>query len=237
MRVIGHRGAPALALENTLPSFEAALEAGADGVELDVRLTLDGRLVLSHDDDVERTAGRPGRISAMTFEEVRALDLGGGVGVPTFEEVLALVAGRTALVVEVKGWFEGDAYRPAAEVAEAVAPLLDGVEPLVVSSFDPPALARFRQLLPGVRTAIASYRAFEADWALGQAIEGGWDELHVPEEKIDAGFVERAHGAGREVLGWVVDDPERARALRDAGADGIFTDDPGAMRAALREDG
>ena len=82
LQVIGHRGGAALALENTLAAIDAGLDAGADGVEVDVRRTADGGLVLMHDPDLARTTGGTGRIDETTLEAVRSL------GVPTLEEAL-----------------------------------------------------------------------------------------------------------------------------------------------------
>src|SRR5436309_2057147 len=101
MDVIGHRGGAELGPENTLPAIAAALAAGADGVEVDVRRTADGALVLMHDPDVARTTDGEGRVDATTLEDIRALDAGyrsapgrndrersPRVAVPTLEEVL-----------------------------------------------------------------------------------------------------------------------------------------------------
>ena len=108
IRVIGHRGAAAYAPENTLPSFEHAVEVGADGVELDLHCTADGHLVVIHDDTLERTTDGSGAVEERTLEELRGFDAGyrftpdrgetfpfrgRGVRIPTFEEVLAAVGG------------------------------------------------------------------------------------------------------------------------------------------------
>src|SRR5947208_14930169 len=97
VRVIAHRGASARAPENTPAAFRAALEDGADGVELDARLTADDVVVVMHDDDLARTTNGTGRVSEMSFEQLRALLVGGSERIPTLEEVLALVGGRTAI--------------------------------------------------------------------------------------------------------------------------------------------
>ena len=107
--VISHRGEHLSHPENTLPAFQAAIDAGADYFELDVRTTSDGRLVLMHDATVDRTTNATGRVRDMTFDQIRALDAGAkfdpkfaGTRVPTFEEALTLAHGKIGVYVDSK---------------------------------------------------------------------------------------------------------------------------------------
>jgi len=107
--VIAHRGEHRAHPENTLPAFQAAIDAGADFFELDVRTTADGRLVLMHDRTVDRTTNGAGAVREMTFEQIRALDAGAkfsprfaGTKVPSFEEALALARGKIGVYVDSK---------------------------------------------------------------------------------------------------------------------------------------
>jgi glycerophosphoryl diester phosphodiesterase len=107
--VISHRGEHLAHPENTLPAFQAAIDAGADFFELDVRTTSDGRLVLMHDHTVDRTTNGTGRVRNMTFDQIRALDAGAkfgsqftGTAVPTFEEALNLAHGKIGVYVDCK---------------------------------------------------------------------------------------------------------------------------------------
>jgi len=120
VRLIAHRGASARAPENTLTAFRAALEDGADGVELDARLTADDVVVVLHDDDVSRVSGAAGRVSEMTFEQLRALLVRGSERIPSLTEVLEVVSGRVDVVVEIKGAFGGARAIPGEEVARVV---------------------------------------------------------------------------------------------------------------------
>jgi hypothetical protein len=99
---IGHRGAGALAPENTLRGIEAALHYGVEMVEVDVRSSADGVLVLMHDDDLRRTTGREGRVSASTLAELRSLTVGTDERIPTLEEALALLRGRALVNLDQK---------------------------------------------------------------------------------------------------------------------------------------
>src|SRR5919106_2788349 len=130
MEVIGHRGAAALARENTLDAIAAGLIAGAAGVEIDVRLSADGSLVLMHDPDVARTTAGTGRVDDMTREQL------GVLGVPSLDEVFTLFPRNALLVLELKGhpWEAG--YDPAEPAAHTLAEELaaDGDRRVVVSS-------------------------------------------------------------------------------------------------------
>lgn len=220
-----------------MAAFEEALRCGADGVEFDARLTSDGALVVMHDDDVSRTTDRPGRISAMTLSEVRALNAGARwsdtrASVPTVQEVLDLLRGRVQVVLELKGALTEDGYMPAEPVARAVAPLLQGYPNVVVSSFDPFATAAMRVLAPEIATGVTLFHGMQNQWALRTAIDVGHVECHIPQAQVDEAFVTEAHAAGRAVLCWTVNEAERLAELMAMGVDGVFTDDPGGLRAA-----
>jgi len=100
--VISHRGEHLHHPENTMPAFAEAVRVGADYIEVDVRTTSDGKLVLMHDSTADRTTNGKGELAKMTFDEVRALDAGGGAKVPTFDEVLDYARGKINIYVDVK---------------------------------------------------------------------------------------------------------------------------------------
>src|SRR5262249_28903402 len=100
--VISHRGEHLHHPENTMPAFQEAVRVGADYIEVDVRTTADGKLVLMHDATADRTTNGKGDIARMTFNDVEALDAGGGTRVPTFDEVLDYARGKINVYVDVK---------------------------------------------------------------------------------------------------------------------------------------
>jgi glycerophosphoryl diester phosphodiesterase len=100
--VISHRGEHLHHPENTMPAFEEAVRVHADYIEVDVRTTKDGKLVLMHDGQVNRTTNGKGDVAQLTFDEIRALDAGGGAHVPTFDEVLDYARGKINIYVDVK---------------------------------------------------------------------------------------------------------------------------------------
>jgi glycerophosphoryl diester phosphodiesterase len=145
MKVIGHRGAAGLALENTLQAIRAGIAAGVDGVEFDVRLTADGHFVLCHDPTLKRISDHEHAIDKTTLSELRKLPLQNGAPVATLEEALA-EAGKIPVVVELKGndW------------AEPLAAFLRNrdTEDLRIISFNHPELAAFHLLMPEVRVYV-----------------------------------------------------------------------------------
>lgn len=229
MEVIGHRGAAALARENSLEAIRAALEAGADGVEVDVRLSSDGVAVLMHDADVSRTTSGSGRVADLTAAELTAL------GVPTLSDTLELVPVDRRFILEVKGtpWEAG--HDPNEPVAHEVARVLASASArrVTVSSFNPIALAILRERAPGVSTGVLTPPAFDLRSNLAAVVDGGHAESHVPYEILEETYVAEVHELGRLVLAWTVNDPEEIRRCRDWGVDGVITDDPRTALAAL----
>jgi glycerophosphoryl diester phosphodiesterase len=234
--VVAHRGASSTHPENTLRAFEAALALGAPVVELDVRLTADGRAVVMHDPDVSRTTNSRGLVHELTLDEVRRLDAGGGrgrAGVPTLAEVLELVSGRAGVVIEIKNLPGDPAYAPDGEpsVAVAVAELdrvgFDG--PVLVVSFNPRSIAVARSTGAGVFTGLLTTDAIAPDDGLVFARDQGHEFL-LPGSRglLRAGLdvVERARAAGVRLGTWTVDDPALFRRLIDAGLDAVATNDP-----------
>src|SRR5262245_45207319 len=98
--VIAHRGDTHAALENTMPAFESALKLGVDGIEMDLQLSRDGRVVVFHDDDLERLAGRPGSVSELNWTELENIPLASGGRIPTLETLLDLARDRCLLNLE-----------------------------------------------------------------------------------------------------------------------------------------
>lgn len=239
MLVIGHRGAAAVAPENTVAGVERAFADGSDAVEVDVRLSGDGRLVVVHDATVDRTTDGRGVVADMTATEIRSLDAGArfpgaagrGLQVPLLEEVWEAAAGR--VVLEIKGaWGTGEASR----VAAALSSFLAGrdVSSAVASSFDLAALGVLRETGSPIATGVLSAAAFDAGSNIAAASAGGHAVSFLPDAVAGADAIRAARAAGIRAVVWTVNVPDRLRALRDAGADGIITDDPGAAIAAVR---
>jgi glycerophosphoryl diester phosphodiesterase len=230
--VYGHRGSSGEP-ENTLAAFEKASRDGADGIELDVRLSLDGELVVFHDATFERmTDGRDKRpLAELPYEEIRRIDLGAGERAPRLSEVLGLARARNLRVnVEMK---HGVPQRLA--LAHATARQLAAIDPflrIIVSSFDPLILATFATLLPRVPRALLVHRSRWSTFALetGQVWRDG---LHIERTLTRDETIQRLRRRGLLLNVWTVNDVREATDLATMGVDGIITDVPGLVRAAF----
>ncbi len=244
--IVAHRGASSAEPENTLPAFEAAVAAGADCAEFDVRLTSDGVPVVLHDARVERTTDGAGLVRALSLRDVKRLRVrtasGGSVEVPTLAEVLSLLSGRAAVDIEVKNIPGEPDFDPEAEtVVEATVRVLEasGFAGLaLVSSFNPRSIARARELAPDVPTGLLTIEGVDARTALGYASEQG-HPWALPQSKAvfaaGEGFVREAHRLGMRVGTWIVDEPRRAVEALRWGIDVVATNDPATIVAAARE--
>lgn len=246
--VVAHRGASSTIPENTLEAFAGALDAGADAVELDVRLTADGVPVVMHDPDVAATTDGTGLVRDLTLEEIRRLDASGHRGlrlaVPTFREAMEALGPRAGVDVEVKNIpGEPDYDSPTEGVARAVVEVLDDLgmrDRVLVSSFNPLSIELVRRLAPDVATGFLVTDRIEVGQALDHVTAAGHAMLLPPRASVLAagpGFVADAHAAGVLVGVWTVDDPEEVGRLFAWGVDAVATNDPAAavpLRDAAR---
>jgi glycerophosphoryl diester phosphodiesterase len=243
--VVAHRGASRRAPENTLEAFRLAVELGADAVELDVHLTSDGQLAVIHDETLERTTGRPGRVAEMTMDAIREADAGAtfspaaeehpfagrGLTVPTLGEVLDWLPADIGLVIEVKPRAAADAV-----VAAVNDHAVRSDDRLTVISFDEVAIERVRELDRGIRTGYLLVPSQPIEPALVWATEHG--HLGVLPYEVDLGLdplpiLAQARAYGREVGCYVVNDPERMQHLAACRLWGFVTDQPDVAREAL----
>ncbi len=244
--IVAHRGASAQAPENTMEAFRLGVEAGADAIELDVHLTADGQLAVIHDETLDRTTDRTGRVADQTMDQVREADAGAtfarpndsgfpfagrGLTVPTLAEVLAWLPDGVGLVIEIKARAAADA------VVEATAghAVRDGGR-LAVISFDEATIERVRELDPGIRTGYLLVPTQPVEPALIWATEHG--HLGVFPWEGDLGMdplplMAQAHAFGRVIGCYVVNDPGRMQHLAACGLWGFVTDVPDVARAAL----
>jgi glycerophosphoryl diester phosphodiesterase len=228
--ILAHRGASAAARENTVEAFVEARRLGADGVELDVRRSADGALVVHHDVSI---AGA-GPIAGLAVADLPAF-------VPLLDAALA-ACGELLVNIELKdlpgepGW--DPAYPLAALVTQLVVEQSLG-DRVIVSSFELAALNAVHRAGVGagagatIRTAWLTPRAFDQAAALESVIEAGHHGLHPHHLGVTPALVDAAHQAGITVITWTVDDPGRVVEMAAAGVDGIITNRPEMARAAL----
>lgn len=227
--IVGHRGAAGEVIENTLASFERALDAGADMIELDVQMTRDGKLLCFHDWTLERIAGSSVVVEASEAEVVTGIRLApGGARVPLLRDVLEALPESTALNLELK--------RKRASRRSLARKLLEEIgdrSQILVSSFDWKLLGELRKLAPELPLAPLERRQplelLEAGKALGAF------SLHCHRNLVTRHFVERADAEGFErILAYTVNDEQLAEELLAAGLKGIFTDLPSRLVGHLK---
>lgn len=248
--VIGHRGAAGAAPENTLPSLRRAVEDGVDALEFDLQCSADGRLVVHHDDTVDRTTDGSGPVAGVTLGELRQLDAGwaftpdrgrsfpfrgGGVRIPTLEEALD-VADGLPVIAEVKSMAAGRALADWLEehAEEARRMVVGGFEREAVD----PAAARARWRC-ATRDDLTPYVLLGKVGLAGLAVPRA-DAAMVPERKglvriVTRRFVRRCHGDGMGVHVWTVNRPDRIRVLLELGVDGLISDVPARVRRVMDE--
>lgn len=227
-KIIAHRGASALAPENTLAAFQLALDQGADGIELDVMLSKEGEMVVIHDDSVDRTTNGAGKVADVTLAELKALDAGQGEAIPTLAEVLDRFGGKFLINVELKNYSSMLDGLPVAVAGLVKADNL--AESILISSFNPFNLPRFHRRAPESRLGLLTQPG-KARSGLGRLFR--FDALHPYYGDVDADLVQAEHAHGRQVNVWTVDDPEQLQRLAQLGVDAIITNDPLRTREIL----
>ena len=230
--ILGHRGAKNYAPENTLASFTLALEQGADGVELDAKLSADGYVVVHHDTTVDRTTDGTGRISQLSLAELRELDAGSffseafrGEKIPTLDEVFETIGKRAITNVELTNYFT-----PRDNLVEKVCELVRRhalQKRIIFSSFFGMNLRKAAKFLPEVPRGLLAFRGWKGAWArsFGFAF-GDFQALHPYLTDVTAQQVQRVHRLNRKINVWTVDQEEDVRRLVAWGVDGFITSDP-----------
>src|ERR1039457_5632840 len=243
IQVHGHRGARAMRPGNTLPAFEYAISVGVDALELDMAVTRDNVIVVSHDPVLEAPVCTGPRqkavIHELTLAQVREWDCGAkqnpafpkqqvvpGTKMPTLEEVFALAPkGKFLFNNETKSFVDKPELTPPPEEFAR----------MVLQSFDFRTLIAMKKLAPEIKLS-ALYTGAPKDFvAIGKEAGAGivspLAALVTPEQ------VKAAHAAGMEVLPWTVNTPQEWERLANAGVDGIISDDPAALIAWLKGKG
>lgn len=249
-----HRGGSTLFPENTLVSFQGAIELGVRYIETDVHLTRDGKIVVFHDHRLERTTNGCGFVRDHTLAELRELDAGyrfrrgaefpsrgRGIQIPTFEEAIAL-SPDVRFNVELKE--RGDGLPLAFWKLVEKHGLHDRV---LVAAFDDRIVREFRRLSLGTVATSAGQRETTTFWLARRAratrfLSIDYDALQVPPTQsrltiVDERFVRAAHARDLAVHVWTIDDESEMRRLLDLGVDGIMSDRPDLLLPIVRSCG
>ena len=238
--IVGHRGAAGLAPENTLEGFAAAVAAGVDRIELDVRRTSDRRVVVFHDFKLDRlhpdADGRIGRtVSRCTLAQMREIDVGAALGrpgchVPSLDETLDAFGSRVPLNVEVKG--SGADGLLALQLTADLVRERRLEEAVLLSSSHPSVLRRAQVSVGEIDRALIVSRKSSGDpiaVATGMACRA----IHPEQSLVSDALLARCREAGLAVRPWTVNEEAEMRRLVDRGVDGIVTDRPDVLARLL----
>jgi glycerophosphoryl diester phosphodiesterase len=240
--IIAHRGYRAKYPENTLVAFEAAIHAGADMIELDVLLSKDRKMVVIHDETLDRTTNGQGAVSDYTLTEIKTLDAGSwfdarfkGERLPTLEEVLESVDKRISINIEIKrSAYEPD--RPPDAIEKQIVELVtrkNAIGNVLISSFEWKMLERLAAMKEGPEIAILSGGHEEGDplEACRKLGAFSWNPRSLLLKKE---HVKEMHEAGILVFPWSLDTPEDIARVLEIDVDGLIVDDPLLARAYWR---
>ena len=219
---IGHRGACGYEPENTLRSFDRAMQLGVDMVELDVHICKSGEIVVIHDENVDRTTSGTGLVVDKTLDELKTLDAGEGERIPTLEEVLDLISRRVKMGIELKGngmakpvvglikkyinesgWFYGD---------------------FLVFSFNRDELREIRKLDNKLNIGASKGRFSDEFLEFTESI--GASSILVNFDFITVEIINQVRARGLKTIVWTVDDKEDIERMKSLGVDGIVSNYP-----------
>jgi glycerophosphoryl diester phosphodiesterase len=252
--IMAHRGNQSLYPENTLMSLEDAVELGVDVLEVDARLSLDGELIIFHDELVDRTTNGKGKVSDKTLAELKQLDAGywftpnNGSTFPYRNRDLEIPTLREAFECFPEMSLNIDLKNPEILAVEVLVTLIKEYQKedqVLVGSFHDDQIQRFRARMPTVKTAAAPSEVKKFLYAmrlhLTKFIRPRYAAFQVPMsvrkggkktklvEIVSPKFIQKAHSKGIAVMVWTINDPETMKKLIAWGVDGIFTDDPKAL--------
>ncbi len=219
--VVGHRGAAGYEPENTLLSFQKAVEIGVDWIEFDLHRSVDGHLVVIHDFTVDRTTNGQGRVSDMTLEELKKLDAGKGQQIPTFQEVIDFARGHVKMIPEIK----------QRGIEMELLDIIDRnsiVNDCIVASFFGYSIRRCKEFHPSLQTA-AIFSHLPIDFK-EESLDVMADVLFLRKHIVSQALVEECHKNGFTVNIWNADTPEEIKKYADMGPDFMSSNYPDRLK-------
>lgn len=217
---IGHRGAKGYEPENTLVSFEKAIEMGADGMELDVHLSIDGHLIVIHDETIDRTTNGKGVVNQLTLQKLKSFRINDKHEIPTLEEVLDLVSQRCFVNIELKNQ----------DTAEKVVQLIEHYisnknwnhDHFLVSSFDWNALQQVRFLNENIRIGVLTETDLDLAISFARFLKA--EALHPYFQLLTNEYTAKIQEKGIQVFPWTVNEIDAIQRMKSFNVDGIITD-------------
>ncbi|PRS80304.1 MULTISPECIES: glycerophosphodiester phosphodiesterase [unclassified Bacillus (in: firmicutes)] len=232
-KIFAHRGFKGIYPENTMIAFEQALHSGADGIELDVQLTKDGKLAVIHDEKLNRTTNMKGLVKDHTYEELKAGDAShsfyeetGAVSIPLLEEVLELVTQQSSLIINIE--LKNSIYRyPGIE--EKVKEQIEHFQiedRVLVSSFHHGSLALFHKLMPHVELAVLTMDVIHQPEMYLKTVPARGYHPNIKGAGVTKEVVSALRAAQQVIRPFTVNSEKQMKSMFSLGVDGIFTDFP-----------
>lgn len=238
--IIGHRGSSFDAPENTIAAAKLAWEEKADGIEIDIRMTADERIVVIHDETTIRTSNKKIYISKSTIDQVKKIDVGSYKGtrwenekIPTLEEMLEVTPVGKKLIVEFK------CLPNAIEKLSSVIKSSNRMEDVALACFDLQNLKAIRKSMPDVAIFwvqdVAELDSYLRDWIIEKSTLEKFNGFMLNESAIDEDLIQLVKGANMKLYAWTVNSPTYARRFSGWGINGVITDRPGWLKERLKQ--
>lgn len=245
--VIAHRGASANAPENTLAAIKKAIDLGAHAVEIDVRMTKDGELVVIHDASVSRTSNGKGAVNEYTLAEIKMLDAGSWFDekfkdekIPTLNEVFSVIDSTVTLIIEIK-----DDSRYMSRMIDKVIRSVrknSSHKKIILKSFNTKVLEHIRRFAPEIPLIyVYGIRIPFLNFSIGSRVSFqdlftlNIDYLQPHSLLLSQDFVREAHANGYKIIAWDVDGENKMKRMIRIGVDAIETDNPDMLLKLLQE--
>lgn len=238
IQVWAHRGASAYAPENTIAAFRMAMEMGADGIELDVRQSCDGKLMVIHDETVDRTSNGAGAVASMTCQELKKLDFScgmpefQGVRIPTLKEVFGLIK-KSDMKVNIEIKYDDPTAPPICDKLISLEREMGMQGRVIYSSFNHYILQKMRELDPDAEIGLLYTGAIIDPWIYARQVNANAIHPHYSAALYCPGLMDGCVQNGVAVHAWTVNRPEVAVALAKQGAKAIISDCPDVVLKAF----
>jgi glycerophosphoryl diester phosphodiesterase len=217
---IGHRGANGYEPENTMVSFQKAIEMGADGIELDVHLSADGHLIVIHDETIDRTTNGKGAVNQLTMQELKLFRINEKYEIPTLDQVFDLVDKRCFINIELKN--QDTAEQMVQLIEHYISDKNWNYNRFLVSSFDWNALQQIRFSNEDIRIGVLTETDMDLAISFARFIKA--ETLHPDFQLLTNEYTAKIQEKGIRVFPWTVNDKEDIQKMKSFKVDGIITD-------------
>lgn len=228
--IFAHRGVSSQAPENTMEAFELVTAAGADGIEMDVQFTKDGKVVILHDELIDRTSNGTGLVRDWLWDDLRRLDFGSwfgplfaGARIPLLSDLLLMVK-RQGLRLNIELKTNSFRYPGLEEAVIEMVRAYSVHDAIMISSFNHYSVMHYKALDPAAYTGVLLSSTLVDPWEYAGRL--GVQAVHPRYRSVDQEMVTRCHERGIEINTYTVDDPEDKEMLKAMGVDCIITNCP-----------